>query len=303
MHTILYVLFLGAIFCTYQLAAIMAFGKKTELQSQKPPFYLKWIDGGDNSTHSQGTYRSWIRKAVSILGVFAFFAGMITGVIYMLRQEFLAGLFHKFQVLLMWTGLYMVSRYLCERSGMKDKLFLFPISLSVSVTATYFTLHYPNWLSFSLVTLSVCAALLFVLRNITRAQFWIVSIGIMAFDVYGVFLTDQIITAIDGSSGGIRGPLPFGLIFLPQDFSLSAQPILSLGAGDIIFPGLLMMIAYHETQNRSKLTYYLTGLGYVIGLVVAIVVMIIMQQPQPATIYLIPGVLLGYYTGRVIQRS
>lgn len=67
-----------------------------------------------------------------------------------------------------------------------------------------------------------------------------------------------------------------------------------LGFGDLILPGILLTYnAVFDVKSGTKMVYYITSsIGYLCGMVSAMVAMVLMKTGQPALLYLIPCTLI-----------
>lgn len=76
---------------------------------------------------------------------------------------------------------------------------------------------------------------------------------------------------------------------------LCVMPFSLLGFGDIIVPGLL--VAYcrrFDVRFTSSSTYYIScTIGYAVGMILTLVILIVLNMGQPALLYLVPCTLLA----------
>lgn len=148
---------------------------------------------------------------------------------------------------------------------------------------------------------------LFALENMFIGSFKVGALllwGLFFYDIFWVFGTDVMETVAKSVDGPIKLLFPKKLVIeQPSDMSL-------LGLGDIVIPGIFVALCLRydfisrfdkKTKNRtfeevneffksiSKPYFWSCVTGYVIGLVVTILVMLIFQRGQPALLYLVPG--------------
>lgn len=66
-----------------------------------------------------------------------------------------------------------------------------------------------------------------------------------------------------------------------------------LGLGDIVLPGTLMSMMLKLDASRGFQSSYFrsTMIGYILGLITTVLVMVVFQAAQPALLYLVPGVV------------
>jgi signal peptide peptidase-like protein 3 len=84
------------------------------------------------------------------------------------------------------------------------------------------------------------------------------------------------------------------LIGFPASLALAARPVMMLGLGDIVIPGLAVMIGFREARRHGR-AMLAAGpwIGWLVGLAVTVAVMCATGKPQPATLYLVPTTLGG----------
>lgn len=140
--------------------------------------------------------------------------------------------------------------------------------------------------------------ILVILRSIKLKTFLIFGAGIMIFDFVAVFYTQQMIDVAKATQG-----IPGGSVVVPTSADSESVSAISTGLGDIIIPGMLAMIAFRQSQQFGGVSLWVcTFLGYALGSVVTEYVLFNTNFPQPATIYLIPGVTLGYFAAVLYKR-
>lgn len=152
----------------------------------------------------------------------------------------------------------------------------------------------PNWLTVNIVATLSAVAILVLLRTISLRALTLFGIGVVIYDVIAVFSTKKMIELASSMSS-----MPL-LISIPKSFDLSSAPFTMLGLGDIVIPGTLIM-ACVVTKNRTMQMF--GAIGYFFGLAVALTVLSLTHSAQPATIYLIPGTLLGIFLATKKERK
>jgi hypothetical protein len=116
----------------------------------------------------------------------------------------------------------------------------------------------------------------------------------MAFDFFAVFYSMQMqkLAQISGNNSGV-------MIVIPEGISPEAQGVLATGVGDLVFPGLIIMLAY---RTYGKLGAAGSISGYLLGMIITLVVLFYSDFPQPATIYLIPMTYAGFGVATLIKK-
>ncbi|OGZ06809.1 MAG: hypothetical protein A3D65_00960 [Candidatus Lloydbacteria bacterium RIFCSPHIGHO2_02_FULL_50_13] len=143
---------------------------------------------------------------------------------------------------------------------------------------------YPNWFTIDIAATLVAITVLVMLGGLSLQTVTIIAIGVMLYDIVAVFVTGQMMEA-----AGAAKSMPM-LFIIPKSFALGSAPAQMLGLGDVVIPGAVILAALRKDIPRA---YILTLIGYFVGLLVAIAVVYVTRVMQPATIYLVPGVLTG----------
>lgn len=165
--------------------------------------------------------------------------------------------------------------------------FLVAITCILAVIVSW--MMWPNWLTTNalaaIVALSCLCILLRILCNFKLAMM-LVS-GLFIYDIVNVFFTGNMVKAAHGVLN-MSLPLPL-LITIPARASLDAPRAGALGAGDIVVPGLLILIASVLAYRYRKMSLLYMGLlGYGVGLTVTFIILEVTQTGQPALLYLFP---------------
>lgn len=167
------------------------------------------------------------------------------------------------------------------------------ISVSFATILSYSWYAYPNWLTIDTTTLILVIQFLLTFRNISIKQSALIACGIMIYDAFMVFGTGvmQKVAGEAISNGKVLMPI---LIMIPQSLSLESKAIFVEGLGDVVLPGLVVMCAMRESIRLSMPTLTMGACaGYIMGSLISLMVLIVFNFPQPATIYLMPGVFVG----------
>ncbi|MDO8521328.1 MAG: presenilin family intramembrane aspartyl protease [bacterium] len=220
---------------------------------------------------------------IGTLAVAAYFTVMLAAIVFFF-QNFPTTI--KMLLMLVFTIVtYRFFLFLFEiarHSATKLSTRLLAVTFGCTITALW-TL-YPNWLTINIAAALVAVTMLLLLQTIPLRTMTVVAVGVTIYDVVAVFSTGQMIAV-----AGAAKDLPMMLI-IPQSFDLASTPAQMLGLGDIVIPGAIIMAAL---KKNIRNVYPFTLLGYFIGLTTAIGVVYLTRFPQPATIYLVPGVLFG----------
>lgn len=176
------------------------------------------------------------------------------------------------------SGIKLVNRLTRAFIGQRDVcLFVgsFGIVAVSYVTAMWF--FYPN---IFLLDFAAGMALLWLLLATTFNYPILVamSLGVIYYDVHSVFHTHKMLALAK-----IAHESPMMMTF--SSFLI--------GLGDIAIPGLFVMLAFRAGSRYGNGIIYSTVLGYMIMFFVTIA-MVRAYGPQPATLYLLPGVAVPY---------
>jgi len=156
------------------------------------------------------------------------------------------------------------------------------ITLSVAVSAAWL-LWYRTWM-LNLAALSGCVGWLYLLRRITIWHVAILGVGMALFDTWAVWLTNQIATYNDLVKG-----LPFQLYFM-----VSQARCLIVSSNDVLFPGLIAMIAFREANRLRRYEFALWPLlGFVVASVSAFAILEVTHHSVPYLPFGVGGVLSG----------
>jgi len=72
-----------------------------------------------------------------------------------------------------------------------------------------------------------------------------------------------------------------------------------MGLGDIVFPGALVVSAFHNLPSNGLLVAFSVMLGTLLGFIV-LAMMLMRGKPQPGLPYLCSGAILGYVVSRLL---
>ena len=193
-------------------------------------------------------------------------------------------------LVIIWT----LTHSILELAGIKKFGWLIGwlLRLLIPFLITYGWNYYPNYLTINLTAFLMTLWFLIQFRNIRLIQLIPFLIGILIYDAVAVFKTEMMQAV---AKFAVDRSLPM-LFIVPASFSLSSQRFFGLGMGDVIFPGLIIMIGIRKAKHyKNKLLGILPMIGYIIGLLATLAVLFLTRFPQPATIYLFPFTLAGLF--------
>ena len=148
---------------------------------------------------------------------------------------------------------------------------------------------------------------IFGISNILLGQFKVgfILLGLLFFyDIFWVFGTDVMVTVAKSLDGPIKLMFP-----KVEGYGTSITDFSIIGLGDIVIPGVFvaLMIRYdfikYMEKNESEKDirfnfrnfrfFFMTILGYFLGIVTTLVIMNVFKHAQPALLYLVPGCLFS----------
>jgi presenilin-like A22 family membrane protease len=164
----------------------------------------------------------------------------------------------------------------------------------------------PNWLTVDLAAMVlVLNGFISLQPRISFLRMWLIGLMLAGlYDAVQVFLSHRMMEAARSSAGSLMPqaaasdphaatggmPMPF-MLASPESWHLSAHAAGMLGLGDMLLPGLLVVMAGRISQRTGNRKVFRAAVwGYALGLATTIVVGVVFQAGQPATIYLVPAV-------------
>jgi len=177
------------------------------------------------------------------------------------------------------------------------------VVISIGVVAAWLATFY--WILTDLLAISLALTALSFVRLPNLKISSIILILFFVYDVFWVFISPFIFKKSVMESVATQLPtLPMVLIFprvLSPGFSL-------LGLGDIVLPGLWLCFLFRfDKANRTEFKhgYFLRSwIGYILGIILTLIMVVVLQRGQPALLYLvpftlIPAVVLGWMRGEL----
>lgn len=180
------------------------------------------------------------------------------------------------------------------------------LCLGCSIVCALFYVLTKHWATNNLLGIIFT---LFALENMFLGSFKVGAImlcGLFFYDIFWVFGTDVMETVAKSIDGPIK-------LLFPKKVVVETNSDMSLlGLGDIIIPGIFIALCLRydflrkfdkKTKDRqfekvndffnsiSKPYFWSCIVGYVVGIVTTVLVMLIFQRGQPALLYLVPGCL------------
>jgi len=130
----------------------------------------------------------------------------------------------------------------------------------------------------------------------------ILLIGLFFYDIFWVFGTDVMVTVAQSLDGPIKLLFPRSLV---PNVDTGKIDLSLIGLGDIVIPGFFLSLLLRFDAHNANIPYFpvniydsfpkpyfhFTLLGFIIGMISTILIMIKFQAAQPALLYLVPACL------------
>ncbi|CAD8148513.1 unnamed protein product [Paramecium pentaurelia] len=186
------------------------------------------------------------------------------------------------------------------------------ISLLISMFPLAFYLGSKNWICNNLfgIAFTVSGVANFtVIPNFKIA--YLMLWGLFFYDIFWVYGTDVMVTVAKSIDAPIKLQFPFTAL---NDEGNPFTKYSILGLGDIVVPGIFVGMCLKYDVDRQiekvkkiseiKITYFLwCFVGYAIGIVTTLAVMILSGHAQPALLFLVPGCTLSVLIKAYLDKS
>lgn len=150
----------------------------------------------------------------------------------------------------------------------------------------------PIWPIYSMIAFLVGYIMLSQVGVLRLRYVFALLIASALYDLWGVWGSALVI----GNQSGIIGEIALGMNFTPPGMIIVPQNILApwstasigkLGIGDVVIPGFAVLAASRFHLEKE------TIVGFAVGLLLTLAVLVLIRRPMPATILLNPSVLLA----------
>lgn len=164
------------------------------------------------------------------------------------------------------------------------------------------------WVLQDILGISFCISLIRVIRMPSMKVCTLLLVLLLIYDAFFVYITPlfsagKSIMVEVATGGGSKELLPM-VIKVPRlrksVLSVCLRPYSLLGFGDVLVPALYISFCHTfdiMTNTPRKIYYVATTIAYAVGLLITFVMLFVMEQGQPALVYLVPCTLI---TGFVI---
>ncbi len=155
-----------------------------------------------------------------------------------------------------------------------------------------------NWLSLGVIALACAASAMLSFSRISARLLALVSVALVCYDAIHVFGTGlmQVVADQAYATSQQEGAIVIGMVNIPSALDLAAPTSVAIGLGDIVTPGLWVMVAALTTQHPNTVMFT-TIVGIMIGWIACLTVSELGYLYLPALIFLMPGSMAGYYIG------
>lgn len=200
-----------------------------------------------------------------------------------------------------WSASFVMAEIVLLRFGL-SKVIARITAAFIAFLFIYLWFYYFNWIITDAVALVLALFFLVSFKRISFIQSLLVGVSVVIYDVIAVFGTGimiKLVNVVMPVAPSIRipstgGALPI-LFVVPSSFALETHMLFIIGLGDIIVPGLIVIAAIKESERLNCYFLMLGAVsGYVAGVIFSTFILYLTGAAQPATIYLVPGVVLGF---------
>jgi len=175
----------------------------------------------------------------------------------------------------------------------KNNIFMNLLGLAVAFVVSAQWFLKPNWWIIDIIGICIVLQVLLGLPRITLQNLIIIAIGFVLYDVIVVYFLNTM-ARVAGTA--MSNELPM-LIMIPRTFSFAeTSNIFALGLGDVMLPALLIKEEFYRAKEYDfpkvlsiPLMPLVLGVGYVIGIAIAIIVAFTTRTGQPALVFIIPA--------------
>lgn len=254
------------------------------LKSNVPPWVFTW-KSPVRTQRKPPAWMSVLLLGLALVGLLSFWLNSGAPLIARPQYEqWVAILLYVLVVRLTWD-------LFTQASGIRAKASIVIIGATVFGVVTLWNL-YPNWLTASLLSVLITIWGLYTIQplwSFLRVT-GVLLVVALCYDVVQTLATSSMIRYAERAVT-ISWP---GLIRIPLHItSLTAIQGPAIGAGDLLIPGILAVIAGRIAQRSGARSILWAALiGFAAGVLLALVVVTILDIPQPATIFTVPGVAL-----------
>jgi presenilin-like A22 family membrane protease len=182
----------------------------------------------------------------------------------------------------------------------KKRLVLHAVGIAVSAGTMTALVFWPEiWIVQDVTAIVTLAGVMLMLRNLRFSRLAICSAGLFLYDLTNVWITGFMLRlkcATDDATANMA-------VLIPDALSAGSKILLSIGTGDILIPGVWMMLAFRTAvEHKNPYVVVLTLLGIIAGWIAATATLILTSYPVPALVFLVPGAAAGYLTGHMLTR-
>ncbi|XP_027058274.1 signal peptide peptidase-like 2B [Pocillopora damicornis] len=169
------------------------------------------------------------------------------------------------------------------------------------------------WILQDILGISFCISLMRVIRLPSLKVCTLLLVLLLIYDAFFVYITPlfsagKSIMVEVATGGDSKESLPM-VIKVPRlrmsVLSVCLRPYSILGFGDILVPALYISFCHTfdiMMNTPCRIYYVATTVAYAVGLLITFVMLFVMEQGQPALVYLVPcilitGVVIGWRRG------
>jgi hypothetical protein len=162
-----------------------------------------------------------------------------------------------------------------------------PLILIGTISIMFGWVYAKSWLTLNLACVAISCACIIAISRLNIKQMAVLCFVIIFFDIYGVWISKDIVTV----SNNLITVLPV-MLTVPLFPFIPLSPILSaIGLGDIVLSGALITILRKYDLTRWAI------IGFIIGLIIVAITLYSFNDTLPATLFLFPTIALCSWIG------
>jgi len=156
------------------------------------------------------------------------------------------------------------------------------VKIFLSCAVGFSWILFPEWFVYNLVGFICAIGFLQLFPSLKFKSAMAIGIAIIVYDIIGVYVTGWIILLVKGLSF-----VPPAVIYIPAAIKVSTSGMSMIGLGDIIIGGMMLLMAKRYDAQVPAFIGYALG-----GVTLAYVLAVLTGHGVPATMFIVPAMLL-----------
>ena len=228
-----------------------------------------------------------INPVLVVVATFAFFACAIVATKHLLRLlgYHLEYLYTPILIVACWTFIRDLKPIRERRDNKLVALFTWVMSVFLGIA----WFMYPIWWTYDVLAFIVGINAVKAIAPVNLRYLLYFMIGILLYDVWGVFLSQDIVEVVQ-KTAEVSGISPPAVVLVPFTNRM-------LGVGDIVFPGLVIV-----SVIKSQIATF-AFIGFGAGLAMTLFIFYVSGTPLPALLFLMPSTFIVLIVGSKITKK